>query len=226
MGNKTVIYTAIFGGYDKLFEPRVHTDDIDYVCFTDNFKLRSEIWQIELSKRFVYWDSVRSARLIKICPHRFLSEYDLSLWVDGNMIVQKAPDVEGLLNGNTIALIKHSLRDCLYEEGGVCQQIPKDNYDTIADQLKAYRKKRFPKKAGLYATGVIARKHKDKDLIPRSEEWWNQVSTYSLRDQLSFPVAFKGYPISYISENEEIHQLKAHLKNEENYEKKESRSVY
>ena len=33
-----VVYTAIFGDYDDLYEPLVRPKNVDFVCFTDNKK--------------------------------------------------------------------------------------------------------------------------------------------------------------------------------------------
>jgi len=210
--NNTVIYTAIFGKYDELRDPTVYSEDIDYICFTDNPKLSSNIWQIRLMKPLVYGDPVRSARLVKICPHRFLDEYDYSLWVDGNMTIKIIPDVKASLNDKTIALMKHYARDCIYAEGKMCQKIPKDDPDIIERQLNTYRDEEYPENAGLYATGIIARAHKDEQLIVLSETWWKHVYKFSRRDQLSFPVVFKDYPISEIESSDwtKIHVLNAH----------------
>ena len=43
----------------------------------------------------IYEDPTRNARKYKILPHRFLSEYDISIWIDGNIKVRG--DVNELL---------------------------------------------------------------------------------------------------------------------------------
>ena len=85
--NKIVIYTAIFGGKDKLLEPEFVPEGCDFVCFTDTTNLKSSIWQIRQEKASSD-DPVRSAKLFKILPHRFLGEYEYSVWVDGNILVR------------------------------------------------------------------------------------------------------------------------------------------
>jgi len=47
---KKVLYTAIFGDYDKLLEPTCVTQDWNYLCFTDNNKLKSNSWKIIVIK--------------------------------------------------------------------------------------------------------------------------------------------------------------------------------
>ena len=46
MQNKYIVYTALFGKYDKLLEiPRMNKH-IDYVCFTNDKDLTSKTWDI------------------------------------------------------------------------------------------------------------------------------------------------------------------------------------
>ena len=84
-----VVYTAIFGDYDFLYEPTVTPDNVDFICFTDNKNMESDIWKIR-NVLPLYNNSelknphVRNARKYKSLPHRFLSEYEYSVWVDGN----------------------------------------------------------------------------------------------------------------------------------------------
>lgn len=83
--NKIVCYTCITGGYDSLKDPLVVSKGIDYICFTDNTFLRSKIWQTRLiPKELNYLSNVKKQRIVKICPHRYLKEYDISIWVDGS----------------------------------------------------------------------------------------------------------------------------------------------
>ena len=41
---KKIVYTAIMGEYDNLLDPAVINQDVDYVCFTNNKRLKSDIW--------------------------------------------------------------------------------------------------------------------------------------------------------------------------------------
>lgn len=192
-----VVYTSIFGAFDKLKDPTVCSDDIDYICFTDNENIHSNIWDIRIVGR--YKDPVRSAKRFKLGPHVFLKEYEYSLWVDGNMILKVVPDIEGLLDGKTIALARHPHRNCVYAEGITCMNLGMDKENRIGMQLKNYFRNGHPENAGLYMCGLIPRKHNDEKLAELSETWWYHVCTKSSRDQISFPVAFRDYPVGDIS---------------------------
>jgi len=48
MKNKLVVYTALFGDYDDLIEPKEKFEGCDFICFTDQKHLTSDIWEIRL----------------------------------------------------------------------------------------------------------------------------------------------------------------------------------
>ena len=84
MINKKVIYTAVFGVTEEnnyhLHDPTVK-GDWDFVCFTDNENFKSDVWDVRIVKP-LYDDGARSAKRYKLKPHKYLSDYDISVWVD------------------------------------------------------------------------------------------------------------------------------------------------
>jgi len=87
--NKIVCYTCITGNYDRLLDPLVVPSNIDFICFTDNWHQFSNVWQIRsVPKDLNELSNVKRQRIVKICPHRYLSEYDISIWVDGNICIK------------------------------------------------------------------------------------------------------------------------------------------
>ena len=81
---RIVVYTAIFGGYDDLI-PQPKFEGVDFICFTDR-PIQSDIWDVRVVPGFED-DTTRSSRMHKLLPHQFLSEYDLSIFIDGNYTV-------------------------------------------------------------------------------------------------------------------------------------------
>jgi len=138
---KIVIYTAMFGNYDDLIEPEFIDENIDYVCFTDNPSIQSDIWKVVLVEE-KYEDSNRAAKIYKILPHRYFSEYDYSIWVDASYIIHK--DLRELLIENMgeegILFFPHNLRDSAYEDAKVCIQNNLDKPDLIEAQMERYKK--------------------------------------------------------------------------------------
>lgn len=202
MANNSVVYTCIFGGYDRLRDPVVHSNGIDYVCFTNDPKLSSGVWHVRVLDPYFPKDMSRSSRLPKICPHRFLGQYEHSLYVDGNMLLNVVPDIPALLNGKTIAMERHpKKRNCIYAEARACKKSHRGDPKAIDRQVNIYRKMGFPENAGLHTAWMIARRHNDERLSALNEMWWKHLCSYSNRDQLSFSVVFKGCPITDISKS-------------------------
>ena len=85
--NKIVVYTAIFGGCDDLRNPKFIPDNCDFVCFTDS-DFESDIWDVRKVIP-MYEQPVRNSRYYKTKPHIYLSEYEVSIWMDGTFIVEK-----------------------------------------------------------------------------------------------------------------------------------------
>jgi hypothetical protein len=184
---KYVIYTAIFGDYDSLKEPQSAVKGCDFVCFTDNPNMKSNIFKIQLCPPSE--DPARQSRKYKMLPHRYLPEYEYSLWIDGSILIKKL-DLKKLvqlyLSENDLALFAHPERDCIYEEVKACERLGKDNNDLMRQQIERYRKKGYPEHNGLIAAGFLLRRTNSPELVRLSEDWWCEVKNNSKRDQLSF----------------------------------------
>ena len=97
--NKKVIYTAIFGTEYYLHEPEVPIEGYDFICFTNDPSLKSDLWDVrQVTPIYKEADGAltRNARKYKALPHRFLSDYEYSIWCDGNSTCRG--DVNTLVN--------------------------------------------------------------------------------------------------------------------------------
>jgi len=189
--NKNVIYTCITGDYENLFNPSFINEEFDYICFTDNPDcVKGDIWEIrEIPNELKSLSNVKQQRVIKICPHKYLSEYELSVWVDGSIDI--TGNINNLLtsifeNDKSVYIPKHPHRRCIYDEAIVCIKLKKDIIDNIDPQIYRYSKDSFPKYNGLVQTGIIIRKHNDNYCVNLMEMWKNELINGSHRDQLSF----------------------------------------
>ena len=192
--NKRVVYTCITGGYEGLFPPTKQQDDFDYVCFTDNPDLTSDFWELRpIPDELKELSCVKQQRIIKICPHKYLPEYDESLWVDGSVDI--LIDLDVFLNKfcsdetKSIFIRKHPSRNCIYSEGATCIRMCKDTKEHINPQLDKYKAEGFPKSFGLVETNIIYRKHNNPYCIEVMNVWANELMNGSHRDQLSFNYA-------------------------------------
>ena len=191
--NKKVIYTCITGNYDHLLTPKHISSNFDYVCFTDNKDLKSNIWEIRpLPKESEGLSQVKKQRFVKINPHLLLSEYDISIWVDGNVTIKG--DLNEFVNLNlkdncSVFVPQHPSRNCIYSESNIVIRMKKDKADIVKPQMERYRKEGFPEKYGLLQSNIMLRKHNDKGCIKLMETWFDELKKGSHRDQLSFNYA-------------------------------------
>ena len=207
---RVVVYTAIFGGCDDLLDPKFVPDNCDFVCFTDS-DFKSDIWDVRKVVPY-YEQPVRNSRYYKTKPHIYLSEYEISIWLDGTFIVEK--DINDLVDKylsdanmacfchNNTALDPHN---CLYysadyilrlgeinskkdPEKGVAAY--KDNPKLIKAQVEKYRKEGYPEDNGLVISGALLRRHNESDVVKVMEDWWVEIKYHSHICQLSLPYVF------------------------------------
>ena len=185
---RMVIYTAVTGSYDEPVIPGYVNEDFDYICFTDNRNLKSDFWDIRLMDESDL-DDVRKVRSYKILAHKYLSDYDYSLWIDTNIeLTDNIIDyIHKYSKNNKLLAIRHIERDCIYDEAHTCIASAKDtDIEVINKQMVAYRNDSYPEHNGLISSGVLFRNHNDPDVIRLMEDWFSQLLTGSYRDQLSF----------------------------------------
>jgi hypothetical protein len=78
------IFTVIVGNYDTVKQPIVIDDRFDYIIFTDTPITNPSIWQV----RQVTYESKKQwlkARYPRLNTGLCLSEYEASLYIDGNI---------------------------------------------------------------------------------------------------------------------------------------------
>lgn len=207
VSNKIAVYTAIFGDYDELYDPLLVVDGIDYICFTDNKQLKSNIWDIRYLENDQSIDSTRNARKIKILAHKYLPEYEYSIWVDANFKILDNPVIliEKHLSESLLAAYNHSGgRNCIYAEADACIRLNKDDPIIINKQTKVYKDEGYPEFNGLVETGILLRKHNDIKSVEAMEIWWEQIMKYSKRDQISFNYVMWKLNFAYNSIDEYI----------------------
>jgi hypothetical protein len=187
--NKVVVYTCITNGYDNLWEPEITDDTIDFICFTDDLKIKSNTqWSIrKIPKIFNHLPKTKIYRALKLLPHILFNNYDMSLWVDGSVQIKK--DLEGFINSHSnkkITLSENPYVNCIYEESDLIKKLKKEKPEVIDNQISKYSNLNYPKNNGSVQTGVLFRKHNDPEVIKFNEDWWRETLDNSNRDQLSF----------------------------------------
>jgi hypothetical protein len=200
---RRVVYTCLFGFSEHFNDFAYQRDDIDFVCFTDDPELRSEFWTMRLVRRSDL-DPARMAKRIKALPHRFLPEYDWSLYVDNTVRLKVPPaqlfDEFLAPSASPLVCFRHHERDCVYQEAEEVIALAYDDPERVREQMKVYRDLGYPAHNGLAKSAFLLRRHRDPELAPVLERWHEQVLRHSKRDQLSFnPVTwFERFEVGYL----------------------------
>ena len=169
------IYTAICGKY-----PYTRTD---IKCFgTEN----------------IFQNPVMEAKRYKILPHLFFDD-PITIWIDGNITLLIPPEeaVRKYLGRADIAIFRHPIRDCLFDEINALQR------DTgrfairwlkksLAEQFKKYWDDEFPIHYGLWECNFIIRRNNER-VNNLMNAWWAEICRWQWRDQVSFPYVLSKY---------------------------------
>ena len=189
---KIVVYTCVTGGYDNLIKP-FKVDCVDYVCFTDNMGVDPKGWELRpIPEELKDLSKVKQQRMIKVLPHKYLPEYDISIWVDGSVEVKA--DVKEFIkpfiyDGHCIFIPEHPVRNCIYKERDAVKALKKDTTDLPDRQMKKYKEEGYPERNGLVQSNIMVRWHNDEDCVKVMEIWAKEIRELSHRDQLSFNYA-------------------------------------
>lgn len=187
---KTTIITAIYDDYDTLKPALEQSIDVDWICVTDDPYMKYPQYG---SWNFVYEPRAhlhpnRAAKLPKCLPWLYAST-DTSIWIDASYQVISPTFAEEILRyADPIAQFNHPWRQCAYDEAAESLLLSKYAGQPIDEQMKYYEQGHFPDGWGLWATGVIARKH-TPEVVNMGFEWLADIYRFSYQDQLSHPNA-------------------------------------
>lgn len=196
--HNNVVYTALFGNYDTLapVNPDWHCD---FICFTDDPGKIPDSWQIQIVPLENNHPAILN-RCYKMLPHKFLDQYECSLYIDSNIKIIRDPNplFNKYLSSSIIALPLHQDRDCVYDEALACVKHRKSDKEDTIKLLEHYKKMGFPKKYGLTENNVILRKHHEIALVSLMNEWWIEYGKSAKRDQLTLPYLIWKHNINYL----------------------------
>lgn len=139
---------------------------------------------------FIGPGGAREAKKPKLLPHRYFSEYDISVWIDSKFRIVS----------NTVDIIKEHMKDADFvvlphyrEHNSIAKELDLNIKNYRGDpkimhrQIDDYRKEGMPETLEIVNCGMIMRRHNKPEIKAFDEAWWEEVNKYSFRDQLSFP---------------------------------------
>lgn len=190
---RVAVYTCITGDYDIVKEPLCIEDNCDYYLISDkrpeNLLIYKWIDTKDVVPRYIDDNAVIN-RWCKLGGYKIFKEYRYSIYLDGSIkIINPISKYIDNIGYAGIALHKHSLRDCIYEEGLRIFANRRGNYskEAIIKQMLKYNSLGMPRHYGLFECGVIVTDHNNSIMIDVMEQWFNEYINSIRRDQFSFP---------------------------------------
>ena len=187
------ILTAIFASYDSL-KAVVPQDgfEVDWVLVTDDPAIPDGHcgWRVVREPRPGEHPN-RAAKAAKLRPWEYTGA-PASIWIDASYrIISPAFARDAMTLASPVAQFTHPWRDCLYQEVDTSLALRKYDGEPLREQAAAYRQAGHPEHWGLWAAGVIARRHcpQVKDL---GEAWAAEIDRWSFQDQVSLPLVYRN----------------------------------
>jgi hypothetical protein len=194
------VYTSLIGNYEKLNEqPVALRSDVDFICLTDDAELKSNTWKIIRVDPTFKKDPFRSHRIIKLSPHEFLPDYDISFYIDNSVILIVKPEdiFEHYGQHCDFLLPTHSFRETVLAEFSEVKRLGLADPRRISEQLAHYK---ATDEDCLYERpywgGMLIRRHSNQAVRAAMRIWLYHVLRYGRRDQLSANYAFRQVDIA------------------------------
>jgi hypothetical protein len=186
------IITCITDRYEVLKPVRQQYGvNAEWICVTDGEPLpyadRTQGWTMVSEPRHNPHPN-RAAKWPKCLPWEY-TDAPASIWIDGSYrVVSPTFAAEVMALADPIAQFVHPWRGCLFEEAQASARIPKYDSEPVLEQAAHYQKQGFPAGWGLWASGVIARRH-TQEVMDFGRLWLSEIERWSFQDQISEPYA-------------------------------------
>lgn len=191
---KTILYACTNLAYDQIFSPVVVTPGVEHVLFTDRKPRFVRGWQWRpLPDATGALTPTLTNRYAKFFPHRIFPDAGITIYVDANTLL--IGDLRPLIgefvdSGADIGLFAHKQRFNIFEEfefGLKVGRIPARDAEKGRAQLQRYLEEGLARDHPFTENAIIFRRHGNPALEGAMDLWWEQLATYTKRDQLSLP---------------------------------------
>ncbi|RDC71448.1 DUF616 domain-containing protein [Rhodovulum sp. 12E13] len=190
---RKVVYTCTFDSYDNLMSPLARTPGTPFLHFSDRAAPLTFGWRFRpLPGAVAGWPQNEANRYCKLLPHRVLPDVDLSIYIDGNILVlgDLTPLIEEFVASDAdLALFPGENNRTVEEEILLVlkgDRLSPERAVAAKAQLAEYRRQGG---ADLPITmnGILFRRHGRARLDRLMEEWWEETRRWAMRDQFSLP---------------------------------------
>ena len=179
--NGLTVITAIFGDYDEV--PPIPAG-FDNAVLVSDIPIDSAWRNKVIDTQF---NSFLASKIPKFRPDLFC-ETEYSVWIDANIRDPKnwlCKETKNQLKTNDFVLFGHPNRKTITREVKESRKFAKYNHAMLELQLSWYLEQGFPDNIGLWACGIIARKHNANN-IEFGNSWFLENARWSIQDQISF----------------------------------------
>lgn len=191
--SRIAVVTALFGSRSKPINQLEFITGCDYFYMSDKEELLSHPWtklNEPIPDQHQYSD-VSRARWVKTSLLDLVPDYEVIIWLDGNILVTSdfSELVEKLDNSEAdFMAYPHGDRTSVLDEASAIEKLGKEkNMELLNTQISRYSDAVLLD-SGLYETGVMFLKNNQKTKKMMSI-WQSEIAIYSLRDQVSLPYA-------------------------------------
>lgn len=211
-----IVFTIITDRYDTLREVKAKRKGVEYICITDNVTIDPKGWRLIDVQSLNPPENLSGQRLqrwVKIIGGLYYFK-TTTIYLDGSHEIIN--DVCALFDNvqADIALKIHPARSTYQEEINACIELQKDDESILNRQMERYTSMKAGRNTGLYETGIIYRKWTNP-VIKLCMDWWDQVASNSVRDQVSLPVVLdrNKIPFGTFTQADFLKYIKIHKHN-------------
>jgi len=189
-GARRVLYTSVFGGFERVWPPIDRTPGLSRFVITDS--LATPRGWTQGKSGLAKGDSPRlSNRHQKMLFQESLPQQATSLYVDANVraVANLAPLFEAFEeSGADLGMYPHYARASVHSEVRACIARNKvDNPENAEEELLFYDEQGFPDTGGMWEGSVIFKNNASPHLSEAMQQWWSLYSRFETRDQFSLP---------------------------------------
>jgi hypothetical protein len=188
---RLLVYTCVFGGFDRVFPPVAPEPQTDYVLISDEPDLSIPGWRTMVVDPAPFRSTRAANRHFKMLGHQLFPGYDASVYVDGNVrILGKTSRLAErfLATAAAFGTYRHPDRNSVMAEvEECCRRGQVSSREAALAELDAYKAEGFPDSGGLMEATIIFKNHHHPALQPAMQLWWELFDRYRSRDQFSLP---------------------------------------
>ncbi len=197
MMTRTIVYTAIMGGYDLLPEV-TNKEEIEYYCFTDSIPEDTNGWTCIYVAPF-FKDNKLNVNYLKTNAHLLFPWDSVVVWVDSNLdkVELTKSNILTLVQDQLVATLFHRYRQTVFGEIAVVAEYNLDNRNKLSKWELELKSMEYPDDDKLSELSFLIRDIRSPEVRRFNETWWRFLINGSRRDQLSFNPALWYHNMSW-----------------------------